>query len=200
MPIKSLPTLINSSNNPTAAGALFFAKNSCRFLFVFRSPQSIEPNTWCGVGGGIEAGETPEQACRREIKEEIGTVPEDYVLAPALIFDKPGLTFYNYIAIVEKEFEPKLNKENTDYLWVAWEEWPQPLHSGAEALVNDPGTKGMLQYLLQDSRVTAISEIETRERLRLTIRQTKDAAEKRAQVMKRQIQDSLQRDKVGKRK
>ena len=30
------------------------------------------PNTWCHPGGGIEDGETPEEAIKREIKEEMG--------------------------------------------------------------------------------------------------------------------------------
>ena len=190
---------LRSSNNPTAAGALFIARNTGRLLFVLRSPDSIEPNTWCGVGGGIEMGESPIEACRREVSEEIGDVGE-YDLFPTLISEYPGLTFYNFIGIVDEEFTPTLNDEHTDYLWVDFNAWPNPLHPGATALVNDSGARAMIQHLLVESRVTAVSESERRAALRLTIRKQKDAAEKRADTMRKQVEDSLQRDKVGKRK
>lgn len=38
------------------------------------------PNKWCTWGGSIEQGETPEQAIKREIFEELGFEPGDYSL------------------------------------------------------------------------------------------------------------------------
>ena len=39
----------------------------------------IEPNKWCLVGGGVEEGEQPEAAARRELAEETGIVRDDLV-------------------------------------------------------------------------------------------------------------------------
>ncbi len=39
----------------------------------------VEPNTWGLVGGGVEAGETPAAAARRELEEETGLVRDDLV-------------------------------------------------------------------------------------------------------------------------
>jgi 8-oxo-dGTP diphosphatase len=39
----------------------------------------VEPNKWCLVGGGVELGEEPEVAARRELAEETGLVRDDLV-------------------------------------------------------------------------------------------------------------------------
>ncbi|MDA1360850.1 NUDIX hydrolase [Glycomyces luteolus] len=62
-----------------AAGALF-TDTAGRVLVV-------KPNYrdhWLFVGGQLEEGETPEQACRREVKEEIGV---DVELGDLLLVD-----------------------------------------------------------------------------------------------------------------
>lgn len=43
-----------------------------RFLMIQRSQQVRAPGKWCFPGGGIEPGETPEQAIVREFQEELG--------------------------------------------------------------------------------------------------------------------------------
>ena len=39
----------------------------------------VEPDKWCLVGGGVEEGESPEAAARRELEEETGIVCDDLV-------------------------------------------------------------------------------------------------------------------------
>ena len=57
-------------------GAKVFLKNPKldKYLFFLRDdkPTIPNPNKWSVLGGGIEEGENPETALRREIKEEIG--------------------------------------------------------------------------------------------------------------------------------
>lgn len=55
-----------------AAGVLFYAQNTGNFLTIYRSKDVVDGSCWCGAGGKIEPGETPEQAARREVVEEIG--------------------------------------------------------------------------------------------------------------------------------
>ncbi len=55
--------------------AKIFIKNDelNKFLFVLRDdkPNISHPNMWSLIGGGIEKGESPIKAVKREIKEEI---------------------------------------------------------------------------------------------------------------------------------
>lgn len=46
-------------------------------LFEGQDPTSPENRYWCPVGGGLEPGESPEDAARREVREETGLVDFD---------------------------------------------------------------------------------------------------------------------------
>jgi 8-oxo-dGTP pyrophosphatase MutT (NUDIX family) len=51
-------------------------------VLLFRGQDPDQPNTrfWFPTGGGIEAGETPEEAVRREVREETGLTEFELVL------------------------------------------------------------------------------------------------------------------------
>jgi len=110
----------------TAAGALFYAKDTGRFLFVKRSDRGDCAGTWGVPGGGVEDFETIEEAVRREADEEVG-YNEPYDLIHMHRDVQPdGFTFHNHMAVVPNEFEPRLNDEHTAYVWS--EEMPEPMH------------------------------------------------------------------------
>jgi 8-oxo-dGTP pyrophosphatase MutT (NUDIX family) len=111
------------------AGALFYAQDTGRLLFVKRSEYCDHPNVWCGLGGGIENGETHEEAIRREVWEEAGYQSNDPLIH--MHSDQQGsFVFHNYWAITPHEFEPVLNDEHNDYCWS--NELVEPLHPGLE--------------------------------------------------------------------
>ena len=57
------------------SGALFYALDTKRFLFLHRANGKTS-GTWGLVGGGNELGESPFEALTREIQEEVGDLPK----------------------------------------------------------------------------------------------------------------------------
>lgn len=53
-------------------GVVAVIERDGRWLMIRRGEGVIAPGYWCFPGGGIEAGETAEQALIREIREEVG--------------------------------------------------------------------------------------------------------------------------------
>lgn len=153
-------------NRVEAAGALIFARDTKKWLIALRSPEVLDGNLWCGVGGKIEAGETPVEAARREIWEEIGYGRENdepLALYPAYVYESDVLKFYNFIGVVPRQFEPSLNWETATTRWVDINEIPEPRHYGLVALLNDPKTKALVESFSNAGKLTltASSQVET---------------------------------------
>ncbi len=72
---------------------------------IFATQRGYGPmkDGWEFPGGKIEAGETPEQALRREIKEELDTLIEVESLLATVEWDYPAfhLTMHCYWCVVE---------------------------------------------------------------------------------------------------
>lgn len=126
---------------PTAAGILFV--HDGKVLLLKRSADSAAaPRTWGFPGGGIEAGETPEQAARRELQEECG-LSYNGPLTP-LWTTADGFKCFG--ALADDAWTPKLNAEHTAYKWATFDpevRLPSKLHpSIAEGVQNVPLIQG----------------------------------------------------------
>lgn len=127
------------------AGCIILARDTGRILLPHRSDEVQEPGTWGCWGGAIDRGLSPEEAVRREVEQEAGYIG-DLELVPLYVFSHPsGFRYYNFLAIVDHEFEPDLNWETQDFRWVTYGRWPRPLHFGLAGLLKDPASKAKIQ-------------------------------------------------------
>ena len=126
----------------SASGALIINKENNKILVGLRSEDVNEPNEWSSFGGAIEDELSPEYNAKHEIYEETGYKGE-IELIPAYIFKTPSgsFTYYNFIGLVETEFVPILDWENSDYRWITLQELYdlKPKHFGLEALIKNSG-------------------------------------------------------------
>lgn len=67
---------------------LCYIKHNNKTLMVYRNkkPNDIHAGKWNGLGGKIEAGETPEECIKREVEEEAGLIIRNPRLHGLLVF------------------------------------------------------------------------------------------------------------------
>jgi 8-oxo-dGTP pyrophosphatase MutT (NUDIX family) len=105
-----------------SAGIIFFAGD--RVLLMKRDSLANEGGSWDFPGGGMEPGESPKQAARRETAEEAGF---DYD-GPLLKVMKMSNGYVAFAALLDEPFVPVLNDEHTEYVWATFDDLPTPLH------------------------------------------------------------------------
>jgi 8-oxo-dGTP pyrophosphatase MutT (NUDIX family) len=129
------------------AGCIVFAKSTKRFLLAYRSEYVMEGNTWGTWGGAIDSNEDPRTAVVRELKEETEFHSPISKIIPLYIFKKSDFQYFNFVVIIEDEYEPDLNWENSGFKWCALGEFPSPLHFGLQSLLKDGASMSTLKKL-----------------------------------------------------
>lgn len=124
----------NEFTQPRSAGCIIVAEDTGRWCLQQRSDTVSDPGLWSTWGGGVEPGETLEQAVRRELEEEGGYVGQ-LTLEPL----HSNARYATFIGRVPHEFEPQINQESKSWCWADQDQLPEPLHPGlAEALKKIP--------------------------------------------------------------
>lgn len=134
-----------------AAGCIFASVNTGRILLNYRSEQvSSYPNTWAFWGGKIEPGEKIVQGLSREVREEVGFIPEYIKLLPLDVFKTSleNFTFYSFVVLVEDEFIPQINWESSGWGWFDVGKFPSRMHPGAWNVLEKQNFDNVFQQII----------------------------------------------------
>ena len=146
-------------NSNIGCGALIYSQTTQRYLFLLRN-QKKHAGSWGLVGGGVEPGETPIEALRREIAEEIGAITvQKIVPLEKFTAENKNFEYHTYMITVVDEFIPVLNDEHRGYAWTALNDHPKPLHPGVwrtfsfKSIINKIKTFENVIHQLQEQTV-----------------------------------------------
>lgn len=95
---------------------LCYIKYNGKTLMVHRNkkPNDIHAGKWNGLGGKVEAGETPEECIQREVEEESGLVIHKPRLHGLLMFPKfKGNDWYVFV-FTATEFSGELTESSPE--------------------------------------------------------------------------------------
>lgn len=128
------------------AGAIIMARSTGRVAIGLRSQEVLESGTWGTFGGAIPSGVGVEESVRREIEEECGATQIDELI-PLFVFEDEnvGFRYDNFLAVVPDEFEPRLNWEHEEIRWFDVGDWPDLLHFGLKAILEDEAGRNVLR-------------------------------------------------------
>ncbi len=122
------------------AGVLVFEEKNKTFLLLKRSSKVEQPGKWGIPGGAIDNEELEsKEAAHRELQEETGFTHIDD-LQLLYVFEKGDFKFYNYLAIIDSQFTPQLDWENTDFKWVTLDQMVTNrsyLHFGVNSIIDN---------------------------------------------------------------
>lgn len=125
--------MVRRHSTHRSAGFLFQRYDDGRFLLILRSDKVENPDVWGLPGGGVERGETDLQGALREVREEMGSVPEHNIVGfyPTTHNNHIYVTFHALMdGQVAEDFVPELNWENSEWKWFDIDELPANTHPG----------------------------------------------------------------------
>ncbi len=70
-------------------------------------------------GGKIDMGETPEQALKRELEEEVGIVVLNPVMYEQFVFEYPNKIIHFYFYLVKEWIGEPFGREGQEGFWIA---------------------------------------------------------------------------------
>lgn len=142
------------NDDKVGVGTLVVSISTNNVLLGLRAPYKTHGMCWALFGGMLENSETPKEALLRELKEEMGVVPEITKIYPFDVYQSKDKHFkyYSFVCVVEEEFAPILNKESAGYCWVNLGCWPKPMHQGAKVSFCNPKAIEKIKMILDQHK------------------------------------------------
>lgn len=135
-------------NNPIPA-TLGLIEHDGEYLLLKRANEP-KAGSWDFPGGFIEAGETPEEAFRREVDEETGLRIDRLRMVGAYksLYEAPDkwVVSFGFAARAAKR-EVKLSSESTDSRWEPLDKIPRPAFNDEQQMLED--IRGSQDQVLQ---------------------------------------------------
>lgn len=105
------------------AKAIVFYDNRICLVLRDNNPAISHPNKWNLPGGGIEDGEIPIEAVKRELKEEIDLNPTEVIQGSTTVYPDGSLVYRFFVPVTPAEKETvKLISESQRLDWFTLDE------------------------------------------------------------------------------
>jgi 8-oxo-dGTP pyrophosphatase MutT (NUDIX family) len=85
-----------------------------KYLFTQRSESTSRSGQWCPPGGGVQASESPEDSCVREVLEEVGLA----VTIDDLVSNDEGFCYFRCRLTESTPLIVLAPRECSDFQWV----------------------------------------------------------------------------------
>ncbi|MGE5298105.1 MAG: NUDIX domain-containing protein [Acidobacteriaceae bacterium] len=108
-----------------STGALIVNEEN-KFLILKRADkEDFLPGYWEIPGGGSDYGETPEEAIKREVKEECDLNVKAQMplfIGNYMLGEKQRIEINFLCRLIDQNSQPKMSEEHQDFAWVSFEE------------------------------------------------------------------------------
>lgn len=134
----------------SASGGLILALDTKKICLQLRGEDGKYNGTWSFWGGKKEKEEKPIETLLREMREELGILPDIQKIYPIHKYVSQDKNFeYNaFVVTVFEEFIPSLNRESSGYCWVDFGTYPKPLHRGAKSVLNSKTVQKKIKTII----------------------------------------------------